>query len=336
VPFGGFRKWFLSIASLSLVGVILSSVLFAIALVAVLKAFFGFDPGLLPSVVILSAALASTDPTAIIPTLQSLRFKRPFLKQIAVSESALTDVSGSIVTRFLLVAVIGAAVAGGGVLGMFAPLFEKASYDALALQIVSGVLVGWLGYVTLRRFYGDGEKGTDPALLLAVPVFTFGLGNVLGGAGFLAAFVSGLLSEIRGGLKPAAHFYASFLDHLIKPFIFIVLGALVPVMTLIALAPVGVIAGLLFMFVIRPIVVLVSLLPWLVSGVFTWRDLLFLSFIRETGIIAAVLIVIASSYGAIDSDFVVAVGMWVILMTLVIEPPLTPWVARKVGVAEKA
>ncbi len=30
----------------------------------------------------------------------------------------------------------------------------------------------------------------------------------------------------------------------------------------------------------------------------------------------------------------VEIGMWVILLTLVLAPPLTPWVARKLGVAE--
>jgi hypothetical protein len=30
----------------------------------------------------------------------------------------------------------------------------------------------------------------------------------------------------------------------------------------------------------------------------------------------------------------VEIGMWVILMTLIVAPPLTPWVARRLGVAE--
>lgn len=337
IPFGNFRKWFFPIASLSLFGVILSAVAFAFALAWLLRLRGGYDPMLLPSIVVLAAALASTDPTAIIPTLAALRFKRGFLKQIAISESALTDVSGSIVTRFLLLAVLAAAaLPGEGVFSLFAPLFRKSSYDALALQIVSGVIVGWLGYALLRRFYGSDEKGEDPALLLAVPVFTFGLGNVLGGAGFLAAFVSGLLTEVRGGLHHVSRFYASFLDHLVKPFIFVTIGALVPLASLIKLAPIGIAAALAFMFVIRPLVVFLSLLPWLASATFRFRDLLFLSFIRETGIIAAVLLIVASSHRLVVSEFVVAVGMWVILLTLVVEPPLTPWVATKIGVAEKA
>lgn len=337
IPFKNFQKWFFPIASLSLIGVLASSVLFAFGLYYMMQAVFGYETALLPSIVILSAALASTDPTAIIPTMNAMRFKRGHLKQIAIAESALTDVSGSIVTRFLLLALISSsAVSGGSLLRYFEPLLQKSSYDAMALQIISGIFVGYVGYWLLKKFYSGkaGENQTDPALLLAVPVFTFALGNVLGGAGFLAAFVSGLLSDIGGGVKKAHHFYDSFLNHLIKPFIFMMLGALVPLPTLLRLAPLGVAAAAVFMFVVRPIVVFISLLPWLWNATFTFRELMFLSFIRETGIIAAVLLIVASTHKVIVSDFLLAIGMWVILLTLVIEPPLTPAVAKVAGVAE--
>jgi NhaP-type Na+/H+ or K+/H+ antiporter len=224
----------------------------------------------------------------------------------------------------------------------FLPLAQKPTYDALALQIISGILVGYLGFAILKSFYHKNtqaednpeQHNADPALLVSIPIFTFVLGNALGGAGFLAAFVSGLLSDVVGNLRKASHFYENLLDHLIKPFIFIVLGALVPIETLIQLAPIGILAGILFMFVIRPAVVFISLLPWIIQSKFNLQDLLFLSFIRETGIIAAILLIIATTYDVIQSEFVIAIGMWIILLTLIIEPPLTPWVAKKIGVAE--
>lgn len=337
IPFKNFQKWFMPIATLSLVGVIATSVGFAFVMYFFMQWSGTFTPALIPSILILSAALASTDPTAIIPTLKELKFKRPQLKQIAISESALTDVSGSIFTRFLLIALIATPTVQQGVLPYFVPLLQKATYDALALQIISGILVGYVGFAFIRKFYylQKAKEKADPALLLSVPIFTFVLGNILGGAGFLAAFVSGLLTDFIGGIKQVSHFYDSILDHLIKPFIFMVLGALVPIATLIELAPIGIAAGLIFMFVIRPIVVFVTLSPWWYHKVFQFKDLLFLSMIRETGIIAAILLVIAATYHIIESDFVIAIGMWVILLTLVIEPPLTPYLAKKIGVVRE-
>lgn len=339
IPFKNFQKWFFPIASLSLVGVIISAVVFTSFLYFLLMMFGIFDVSLIPSIVILSAALASTDPTAIIPTLNMMKFKRPFLKDIAISESALTDITGSILTRFLLLSMIGVGISQQStIFSYFIPLVHKSTYDALALQIITGIIVGYFGYYLIKKFYNSKQTGneseTDPALLLSIPIFTYSLGTVLAGAGFLAAFVSGLFSEVSGGLKNVSHFYGSLLDHLIKPFIFIVLGALVPTAILIELAPIGIVAALVFMFIIRPVVVFISLLPWFISSEFKLQDILFLSFIRETGIIAAILLIIASAYQIIQSDFVIAIGMWVILMTLILEPPLTPYLSKKIGVAE--
>lgn len=339
IPFKNFQKWFFPIASLSLVGVIISAVVFTSFLYFLLLMFGVFEVSLIPSIVILSAALASTDPTAIIPTLSMMRFKRGFLKDIAIAESALTDITGSILTRFLLLVMIGVGVSHQStIFSYFIPLVNKSTYDALALQIITGIIVGWLGFFLIKKFYYNSDKHeeteSDPALLLSVPIFTYALGTVLAGAGFLAAFVSGLFSDVVGGLKNVSHFYESLLNHLIKPFIFIVLGALVPTAILIELAPIGILAALVFMFIIRPAVVFISLLPWFLNSEFKLQDILFLSFIRETGIIAAILLIIASAYEIIQSDFVIAIGMWVILLTLILEPPLTPYLSKKIGVAE--
>jgi hypothetical protein len=56
--------------------------------------------------------------------------------------------------------------------------------------------------------------------------------------------------------------------------------------------------------------------------------------VRETGAIPAVLLVTAVTRMTGPTNGLVEIGMWVILFTLVIAPPLTPFVARKLGVAE--
>jgi cell volume regulation protein A len=66
----------------------------------------------------------------------------------------------------------------------------------------------------------------------------------------------------------------------------------------------------------------------------TIRELLFISFVRETGAIPAVLLVTAVARMTTPVDGLVEIGMWVILLTLVIAPPLTPYVARRLGVAD--
>lgn len=339
IPFKQFKKFFFPIASLSLIGVMTSAIVFAFVLYGLVQLMGPASPALIPSIIVLSAALASSDPTAIIPTLKGIRFKNPALQQIAVAESALTDVTGSVLTQFLLLALITVDPnAPHTIISYFRPLLEWDAYQTLGLQVLSGMVVGFFAFLIMRRFYIGTKKvkenSSDPALLMSVPIITLALGNVFGGAGLLASFISGLLSDAVGGLHSAARFYDSFLNHLIKPFIFVVLGALVPINILLLFAPLGIISALAFMFLVRPFVVFVSLFPWFHKGTFGFKDFLFLSFVRETGIMAAVLLILAASTPVISSDFVIAIGMWVILLTLIIEPPVTPYLAMKIGIAE--
>jgi cell volume regulation protein A len=131
-------------------------------------------------------------------------------------------------------------------------------------------------------------------------------------------------------------FFHSFGDGFIKPIIFLLLGAVVPIPMLLTYAPLGIVSALAFMFVVRPLVVGFSLSPWSYKrdDLFSFRELTFISFIRETGAIPAVLILVAAVRGVPGTEFMYAIGMWVILLTLIIEPPLTGPLARRLGVAK--
>jgi cell volume regulation protein A len=332
VPVRNFKKYFAPIAALSLFGTIATVALFSFTLVWI-TGVFGIEVSVL-SLILLAAILASIDPTAIIPTLDQLHFRKPFLKDIAISESAVNDVTGTIITLFFLVSVVGINTVGDGL----AQLFSQDVLDGFALQVVWGVMVGLIGAWILRT-WGESIRDThwsDPALFFAVPVFCFALGSIVGGSGYLAAFVAGLLFESKTETLRVRKFFEQLVDHFMKPVIFILLGALVPIAMLGEYVGIGVVAALVFMFVIRPIVVFTSLLPWMVQkkSLLNWREALFLSFIRETGAIPAVLILTVVATGIESAEFVFAIGMWVILLTLTIEPPLTPLLARRLEVAK--
>ncbi len=337
IPFGRFKRWFFPILSLSLIGVLISSLLTS-TLIFFLFKIMGFfeNETIMISLILLSTALASTDPTAILPTLKNINLKRNFIKEIAISESALTDISGSIFTRFLLLTLTIQTVAKKSIIDYFLPLIQKSTYDALALQILSGIIVGYLGYYLIKTFYQpkkteENLNEHDPSLMIFIPIFTFFIGNILGGAGFLAAFSAGLFSDLNHEIKKNFHFYEQFLNNLIKPVIFVILGAMIPFSIMIKTSLLGILSALLFIFVVRPIVVFISLLPWIIKGKFKLEELIFLSFIRETGVIAAVLLIILADSKIVDSTLVLSLGMWIILLTLVIEPPLTPLLVKKIG-----
>jgi len=338
IPFGRFKRWFFPIFSLSFFGVMVSSVSLSFVIFYLFN-FLGLieNNTIIISLVLLSTALASTDPTAILPTLKNINLKRNFIKEIAISESALTDISGSIFTRFLLLAFATQASNQKSIIDYFLPLIKKTTYDALALQIISGIIVGYFGYYLIKIFYQSKKNehynhhDIDPSLLIFIPIFTFFLGNVLGGAGFLASFSAGLFSDLNEEVKRNFVFYDHFLNNLIKPVIFVILGAMVPLSIMFKMAFFGILIGLIFIFVVRPLVVFISLFPWIVKGKFKLEELIFLSFIRETGVISAVLLIILVDSGIVNENIVLSLGMWIILLTLIIEPPLTPLLVKKIG-----
>lgn len=337
VPFKNFKKYFAPIASISLFGTLLTVLLFALSLELFIP-WFGIEiPGI--ALLITAAILASIDPTAIIPTLKTLRLKKPFLRDVAVSESAVNDVAGTILTRFFLVGAV--AVAGTAtVYGQFSSIFSRDVLDSFALEIIWGVLVGILGAWALHKWSNSIARSkkhwSDPALFFSVPIIMFALGSLVGGSGFLAAFVAGLLYDGKHETHEVREFFETFVDGFIKPVIFLLLGAVVPLGVLFVTAGAGIAASIVFMFIIRPLIVFISLLPWAAKdeSLFNWRELVFLSFIRETGAIPAVLILVTVASGVVASEYIFAIGMWVILMTLLIEPPLTPYVAKRLGVAK--
>ena len=66
-----------------------------------------------------------------------------------------------------------------------------------------------------------------------------------------------------------------------------------------------------------------------------WRQVLFLSWIRETGAIPAVLLVTVASQMIPGTAPLVPIGMWVILTTLIVQPPLTPLIAKRLMIADE-
>jgi cell volume regulation protein A len=336
VPTRNFKRYFAPIASLSILATVLSIILFALTLSFVTQ-LYGMHVSAI-TLLVLGAILSSVDPSSVIQTLDKLHFKRPFIRDIAVSESAVNDVVGVIFTRFFLVAAVGTLGTATLTIGSgFMSLFTSSAFTHFSAEIVWGILVGLLGAWILKTWGASVGKQhwSDPALFFSVPIFCLALGSLVGGAGFLAAFVAGLLFENHTHTKEEHLFFDGLVDRFLKPVVFVLLGALAPLYMLIDTITIGTIIALLFMFLIRPIVVYLSLLPWMIEkkSLIHLREALFLSFVRETGAISAILILLTVALGIINTDFIFAIGLWVIIYTLVIEPPLTPLIAKRLEVA---
>ncbi len=303
-PFKSFQKLCLKIALLSFPGLLITAVLFAYVTMGI-----GNSLGVtltVSAVVLLGAVLSSTDPAAIVPVLKVLRFKNKDTKDIVVSESALTDVTGTLLTLAFLSIITTAIVEGRSYDSISAYYQAIVSADTMIMlgkELFFGIVFGILGYYMLNalvkfKHHHDEEFEVDSAFFLFVPLMIFAVTLAFHGSGYLAAFVVGLLFTVHHKIRHSEHFYNQVVEGYLKPMIFILLGALIDIPALLEYAVIGIITALVFMFVIRPITVFASL------GVYMWvkghhrmtaRELLFISFVRETGAIPAVLLVTIQS-----------------------------------------
>lgn len=337
-PFAKFKTLLGPILSLAILGTLLQAMLFSMVLESLLGAFGAALP--LTTLVLLGAALASTDPAAIIPSFKGLLFEHPRVKHIAVSESAINDVMGAVLVSIFLSLFLN-GYEPLSVPHAYRMLLTVANMVHIFKVVFIGTVVGLLGFGVLQLWSKWKarvltEEGSDAALFLGVPLFVFTVASVLGGSGFLAVFLSSLMFSVRSHFRHVEHYFNHTVEGFMKPIIFMLLGALVDPVQLWDVAAAGITVGLLFMFVLRPLIVFLMLIPFCCNKQkMTVRELLFLSFVRETGVIPAVLLISISLAGLPGSDTMTAIGLWVILLTLTIEPPFTPFIAKMLGIARE-
>jgi NhaP-type Na+/H+ or K+/H+ antiporter len=338
-PFGRFRQTVGPILSIAFLGTLVTALMLSYSFQYV-AAWQGYTVSI-GAIVLLGAALASTDPAAIIPSLKSLVFPKPRVKDIAIGESAINDVVGAVLTLTFL-AVLGAASAPASIAEVYGHLLTAHIGLDVARQIAVGCLVGVVGFAILHfwsAWKASADEGgeADAALFMAVPLVTYLVATLLLGNGFLAVFVAGLLFQCEEHFAHVERYFANTIEGLMKPLIFMLLGATVDVHQLLGVAPLGIAMGAIFMFVVRPLAVFLTLVPFMGGKhKIALNELLFLSFVRETGVIPAVLLMGLSASGIEGTDTVVLVGLWIILLTLIVQPPLTPFVAKRLGVATDA
>lgn len=317
-----------------------------IALVGYLITFFVLFPFLLllgldgRTAALLGAILGSTDPAALIPTLKRIVFKDEYkrLSDIAIAESALNDAVGAIFATAVATMIL-AGVAVDSLAGLVGGLFSGENVLHLGGQFLFGTLAGvggWGAMVAYERYKSHDhareidETSYDFAIVLAIPLATFLLAQVIHGNGFLAAFVAGLLANYNHGkayFRKTLHTMEIKVESIAKPTIFMMVGPFVALSDLWNSALLGLGVSLVFILVARPVAVMVSMLPTNLD----MRDKLFLSIIRETGVIPVVLAVITATQFP-ELNLLLPLTAWAVVWTLTLLPALTPWWSKKLGI----
>ena len=321
--FGVLKEVWITIVVIATVGVLITAAITGYAA----QILLGVPPlvGLL-----LGATLASTDPATLVPIFKQVRIKDR-VEQTVISESAFNDAMGAILTF----AVLGLAT-GSSELSL-----ARAGVD-LARQAGVGLMLGAVlglaaGFLLGHRRYG--WLAEFPPLVTVIGVgAAYLLADHLEGSGFMAVFVFGLALGNRRTfgfqmetseehqMEHFVHSTALFMRLLI----FMLLGAQVNFTLVAKYWLPGTVLIAVLMFVARPATVFVCALPdrrarWSV------REMLFMCWTRETGVIPAALAGMLVGLKAPRADMIASVTFIAVLATILIQAPTTRWLAARLG-----
>jgi cell volume regulation protein A len=324
--FNVLKQVWITIVVISTVGVLITAAIVAIAAHYIL--------GLTPIVALLLAAtLASTDPATLVPIFRQVRI-RDRVAQTVMSESAFNDAMAAIVTFGVL-----AVAMGSGEFSLTRSMFDLLRQAVIG--IIAGAALGYLAALLIAHEKWAFLAEYAPVVTLVAVIAAYFAADGLDASGFMAVFVFGIVLgnkesfgfRMEPGEAQKLEEYVLTTSFILRLFIFILLGSQVD-FGLIAhywLGGIAVVAVL--MLIARPVTVFLCALPdrrarW------SFREMLFMCWTRETGVIPAALAGLLSGMKAPGAPLIASVTFIAILMTILIQAPTTEWLGRKLGLLE--
>lgn len=305
---------------------------FGVLLTAAIVTFAGVWLGIpLAIAMVLGALVASTDPATLVPIFKQVPIKDR-VSQTVMSESALNDAVGAILTFAVVAYVMGT---GDGFSA--SDTLKELVWEA-GIGLTLGAVVGYCAtFLMAHNSFGVFRDATPFVIILAV-ITVFLLADGVSASGFMAVFTLGVMvgNKESFGLPLDHHEHEYLEDYvgntalLMRMFIFILLGSQVDFHLLKEYLGVGLILLFIFIFVARPITVFVCAAPDR-RAKWTWQELVFMSWTRETGVIPAALVGILAGMKVPGIEVVAAITFILILGTILIQAPTTALLAGKLG-----
>jgi cell volume regulation protein A len=320
------KQVWVTILAIATVGVVITAVVTAIAAHFILN---------IPLIValLLGTTLASTDPATLIPIFRQIHI-RDRVAQTVMSESAFNDPVSAILT-FTVVTV----ATGSGGFSLTHSLIALLTQSAIG--IVAGMAFGYLAALLIAHERWAFLTEYAPIVTLVAVIAAYFAADGLHASGFMAVFVFGIVignKEAFGFAMEAGE--AQKLDEFVlttafimRLFIFILLGAQVDFTLMRQYWLGGVAVVTVLMLVARPITVLLCAWPDR-RAKWSFAELLFMCWTRETGVIPAALASLLLGIKAPGAHLIASVTFTAILMTILIQAPTTEWLGRKLGLLE--
>jgi cell volume regulation protein A len=282
---------------------------------------------------LLGAALASTDPATLVPIFRQVSI-RERVAQTVVSESAFNDATGAIITFSVL-----AVAMGTGEFSLTSSLLDLIKQSLIG--IAAGAALGYLAAVLIAHERWSFLAEYAPVVTLAAVIAAYFAADGLQASGFMAVFVFGIMLgnresfgfKMQPGEAKKLEDYVATTAFIMRLFIFILLGTQVDFGLMKQYWLGGVVVVAIFMLVARPVAVFLCALPdrrarW------SFNEILFMCWTRETGVIPAALAGLLLGMKAPGAQMIASVTFIAILMTILIQAPTTKWLGARLGLLE--
>ncbi|MBC5996885.1 sodium:proton antiporter [Romboutsia ilealis] len=281
---------------------------------------------------LIGSIIASTDPATLVPIFNSIRIDKK-VKQTVISESAFNDATGAILTSAVLAIIL------SGKFSLQENLYE------LMIMVVVGVLVGVITGILLLALVNDKPYGVfkdyTPIVSILSVIIAYELSTKLGGSGYMSCFIVGIITGNKKNFKlwlsqkcyDADCHVVETLGTICRMSIFIILGTQVDLSILGKYLVPSIICVLGLVFIARPIAVFVCTI-FDKKAKWNKREILFMMWVRETGVIPAALCGIITAMKIPGHEIISSVVFMTILLTLIVQGSSTKLVAKKLGLLE--
>ena len=236
-------------------------------------------------------------------------------------ESGLNDPMAIFITLMLVGLLVDPAADWG--VGMLWTLLQQFGLGALL-----GLLLGAVISELLLRVRSN--EGLHALLLCSGGAMVFALTNLVGGSGFLAIYLTGLVAgNRRGGTGDNVLKAMDSMAWLAQSGMFLILGLRVTPSRLTENLPWALAVAAFLMLLARPVSVWLSLLPFR----FTWREEIFIAWTGLRGAVPIVLAVFPLLAGVEQTYLLFDITLVVVLISLLGQGASLRFVARKLKVS---
>ncbi|WP_249975885.1 potassium/proton antiporter [Vreelandella olivaria] len=273
---------------------------------------------------LLGAIVGSTDAAAVFSLLRNAGIhinKR--LKSTLEIESASNDPMAIFLTVGLLEVLVNGMEPGAGLLQLFVV--------QMGVGALVGIGVGWASVKLINRIHLV-ASGLYPVMVAACGFLSFGISANLGGSGFLAIFLTGVvIGNRRIAFQRSTFLFHDGLAWLSQIIMFVMLGLLIDPLSLLDVWFEGLAIAAVLILIARPIAVV----PIMKLFGFNARETSLVSWVGLRGSVPIILAIFPLMFGLEGAELIFNVVFFVVLISASIQGTTLPIVARKLKLTEK-